>query len=452
MAREKTKFVCQNCGYQTGKWLGKCPECESWNSLEEEREIVLPGQKTASLLSATPQLLWQVEFTREERGPIGISELDRVLGGGLVPGSLILVGGDPGIGKSTLMLQTTLLISSKGSNVLYWSGEESVQQIKMRANRLGEIPTTLYIQSETCLDNLPEILNEIKPSCLIVDSIQTIYRSDLTSAPGTISQVRDITAQLMRIAKQTGLVVFIVGHVTKEGNIAGPKMLEHMVDTVLYFEGDRHHNYRIIRAVKNRFGSTNEIGVFEMGAQGLIEVPNPSAMFLAERPLKEPGSAVTALLEGTRPILGEVQALVSNSNYQNPRRLATGFDHNRLSMLIAVLEKRLNVFMGNLDAYVNVAGGLKISEPAADLSVLLALASSIKEQAIDPKAILIGEVGLTGELRNVNRLEQRLKEAARLGFTRAIVPSGGSSIRVADLEIEVAKNVREAMVLAFKGG
>lgn len=452
MAREKTRFVCQNCGYVTGKWLGKCPECDSWNSFEEERELPVSSVKGGGSFGLKPQPLYQVEFRREERKPIGINELDRVLGGGLVPGSLILVGGDPGIGKSTLMLQTALLLGHEGSQVLYWSGEESVQQIKMRANRLGHIPHSLFIQSETCLDGLTEILADSKPDCLVIDSIQTVYRGDLTSAPGTVSQVRDITAQLMRIAKQSGLVVFIVGHVTKEGNIAGPKMLEHMVDTVLYFEGDRHHNYRIVRAVKNRFGSTNEIGVFEMGGQGLLEVPNPSAVFLAERPLKEPGSAVTALLEGSRPILGEVQALVSNSNYQNPRRLANGFDHNRLAMLIAILEKRLGLFMGTQDAYLNVAGGLKINDPSADLSVLLALASSVQEKVIDSETVIIGEVGLTGELRNVNRLEQRLKEAARLGFTQAIVPQSGSSLRVEGLEIIAVKNIRQALAAAFKGG
>ncbi len=307
LAKEKTKFVCQNCGYITSKWLGRCPECESWNSFQEERESPPARSKEGTMLQE-PLALVQVTLRQEGRTPVGIDELDRVLGGGLVAGSLVLVGGDPGIGKSTLMLQTTLLLGQRQASVLYWSGEESMEQIKMRANRLGNIPASVYIQSETCLDRLPEVLQQLNPSCLIIDSIQTVYRSDLTSAPGTVSQVRDITAQLMRIAKQSGLVVFIVGHVTKEGTIAGPKMLEHMVDTVLYFEGDRHHNFRIIRAVKNRFGSTNEIGVFEMGENGLEEVKNPSAVFLAERSTQGPGSAVTALLEGSRPLLAEVHA------------------------------------------------------------------------------------------------------------------------------------------------
>ena len=451
LAKEKTKFVCQNCGYTTGKWLGKCPECESWNSFAEEREVPVALSKEGGPLQE-PLPLWQVALRSEERKPVGIVELDRVLGGGLVAGSLVLVGGDPGIGKSTLMLQTTLLLGQGKTPVLYWSGEESVQQIKMRANRLGDIPPSVWIQSETCLDRLPELLQKLKPSCLIVDSIQTVYRSDLTSAPGTVSQVRDITAQLMRIAKQTGLVVFIVGHVTKEGTIAGPKMLEHMVDTVLYFEGDRNHNFRIIRAVKNRFGSTNEIGVFEMAEGGLVEVRNPSAMFLAERPLQDPGSAVTALLEGSRPILAEVQALVSNTNYQNPRRLANGFDHNRMAMLIAILEKRLGYQMGMLDAYINVAGGLRISEPSADLAVVLALASSYRERAVDAQTVAIGEVGLTGELRNVPRLEQRLREAARLGFQRAIVPAGGKLPQMPELQLSVVHNIQEAIAQALKGG
>ena len=451
LAKEKTKFVCQNCGYVTSKWLGRCPECESWNSFQEERESPPARSKEGTMLQE-PLALVQVTLRQEGRTPVGIDELDRVLGGGLVAGSLVLVGGDPGIGKSTLMLQTTLLLGQRQASVLYWSGEESMEQIKMRANRLGNIPASVYIQSETCLDRLPEVLQQLNPSCLIIDSIQTVYRSDLTSAPGTVSQVRDITAQLMRIAKQSGLVVFIVGHVTKEGTIAGPKMLEHMVDTVLYFEGDRHHNFRIIRAVKNRFGSTNEIGVFEMGENGLEEVKNPSAVFLAERSTQGPGSAVTALLEGSRPLLAEVQALVSNTNYQNPRRLANGFDHNRMAMLIAILEKRLGYQMGMLDSYINVAGGLRINEPAADLAVVLALASSYRERAIDATLVAIGEVGLTGELRNVARLEQRLKEAARLGFQRAIIPASGKAISVPGLQITTVQNIQEAIAHALKGG
>src|SRR5665647_1657081 len=403
LAKEKTRFVCQQCGYTTSKWLGRCPDCDSWSSFVEEMEPTAEPRSKAGERLSEPQQLVKVTLSKEQRRLVGIEELDRVLGGGLVEGSLILVGGEPGIGKSTLMLQVALLLGQSRTSVLYWSGEESQQQIKMRANRLGSVPDTVYIQSETCLDQLQEIVQRLKPSCMVIDSIQTVYRSDLTSAPGTVSQVRDITAQLMRMAKTSGMVIFIVGHVTKEGAIAGPKMLEHMVDTVLYFEGDQHQNFRIVRAVKNRFGSTNEIGVFEMTESGLIEVKNPSAIFLAERPLHGPGSAVTALLEGSRPLLAEVQALVSNTNYQNPRRLANGFDHNRMAMLIAILEKRLGLQMGMLDAYINVAGGLRISEPAADLAVILALASSFREKPLDAGMVAIGEVGLTGELRSVTR-------------------------------------------------
>ncbi|MCE5196113.1 MAG: DNA repair protein RadA [Negativicutes bacterium] len=451
MAKEKTRFVCQQCGYTTSKWLGRCPDCDSWSSFVEELEPTAePHSKGGERLSE-PQQLTKVTLAKEQRRLVGIEELDRVLGGGLVEGSLILVGGEPGIGKSTLMLQVALLLGQSRTSVLYWSGEESQQQIKMRANRLGAVPDTVYIQSETCLDQLQEIVLRLKPSCMVIDSIQTVYRSDLTSAPGTVSQVRDITAQLMRMAKTTGMVIFIVGHVTKEGAIAGPKMLEHMVDTVLYFEGDHHQNFRIVRAVKNRFGSTNEIGVFEMTENGLIEVKNPSAIFLAERPLHGPGSAVTALLEGSRPLLAEVQALVSNTNYQNPRRLANGFDHNRMAMLIAILEKRLGLQMGMLDAYINVAGGLRISEPAADLAVILALASSFRERPLDASVVAIGEVGLTGELRSVTRLEQRLREAARLGFERALIPAGGKPVRLEGIQLMPVRNIQEAIAAGLKG-
>lgn len=451
LAKEKTRFVCQQCGYTTSKWLGRCPDCDSWSSFIEEIEPTAEPRSKGGERLSEPQQLVKVTLSKEQRRLVGIEELDRVLGGGLVEGSLILVGGEPGIGKSTLMLQVALLLGQSRASVLYWSGEESQQQIKMRANRLGAVPDTVYIQSETCLDQLQEIVQRLKPSCMVIDSIQTVYRSDLTSAPGTVSQVRDITAQLMRMAKTSGMVIFIVGHVTKEGAIAGPKMLEHMVDTVLYFEGDQHQNFRIVRAVKNRFGSTNEIGVFEMTENGLIEVKNPSAIFLAERPLHGPGSAVTALLEGSRPLLAEVQALVSNTNYQNPRRLANGFDHNRMAMLIAILEKRLGLQMGMLDAYINVAGGLRISEPAADLAVILALASSFREKPLDAGMVAIGEVGLTGELRSVTRLEQRLREAARLGFERALIPAGGKPVRVEGIQVIPVRNIQEAIASGLKG-
>ncbi|MGE5653876.1 MAG: DNA repair protein RadA [Bacillota bacterium] len=446
MAREKPKFVCQECGFEAPKWLGRCPGCGQWNTFAEEirtLETVATG--------AAPKVIRidQLSMDEEARFPTGMSELDRVLGGGIVGGSLILVGGDPGIGKSTLMLQSAHTLSRSLGTVVYWSGEESGRQIKMRAQRLGLSTDNLFLVSETCLDGLDGVLQQLKPRCLVIDSVQTVYRSDLSSAPGSVTQVREVTAMLMRVAKQAGIAVFLIGHVTKEGAIAGPRVLEHLVDAVLYFEGDRHQSFRILRAVKNRFGSTNEIGVFEMRDQGLIEVANPSALFLAERPHQRPGSVVTALLEGTRPILVEVQALVSATTFQNPRRLASGFDGNRMAMLLAVLEKRVGLFLGSWDAYVNVAGGVKISEPGADLAIALALASSFRDRSTADADIAIGEVGLTGEVRSVSKIEQRLREAAKMGFTRAVVPKGigGRDAKIPGLNVVPVETVGEAMDL-----
>ena len=380
----------------------------------------------------------------EERFTTSIGELDRVLGGGFVPGSLVLIGGDPGIGKSTLMLHAALNLAGDSQPVLYWSGEESVHQIQLRARRLGHINDNVWILAESCVDTLEAVLDKQQPKFLIIDSIQTVYRSEAGSAPGSPSQIRDITATLMHIAKKRSITVVIIGHVTKEGNIAGPKMLEHMVDAVLYFEGERQHSYRILRAVKNRFGSTNEIGVFTMTEDGLQEVLNPSELFLAERSQAGPGSVVTAIVEGSRPLLVEIQALVAQSTFQNPRRLANGFDQNRMTMLMAVLEKRLGLTIGFSDAYINVAGGIRIGEPAADLAISLALWSSFRDQSLDRETIAIGEVGLTGEVRGVQQPERRLHEAAKLGFKRAIVPRRQAETRISGIELIGVRHLAEA--------
>lgn len=421
MGRSKTRFVCQKCGFAALKWLGKCPGCHAWNSLVEERENATPSRPMGDA-PAPARPITTLTVDREVRLDTGIAELNRVLGGGLVPGSLILVGGDPGVGKSTLLLQASYQLARNGHKVLYVSGEESVRQIKLRADRLGIDSESLFVATETNLPQIEKLLVETDPALLVVDSIQTIEHPDITSAPGSVAQVRECTYYLLRLAKMRGTAVMIVGHVTKEGAIAGPRLLEHMVDGVLYFEGERTSAYRIVRAVKNRFGSTNEIGLFEMGVNGLVEVANPSALFLSDRSRGVAGSVVVASMEGTRPVLVELQALVTPTAFATPRRMATGVDHNRVVLLMAVLEKRLGLFLQNQDAYVNVVGGVRLDEPAVDLAIAVSVASSFREQAASAHDVFIGEIGLTGEVRAVTRVEQRVLEAVKLGFTRVILP------------------------------
>ncbi|QSB49123.1 DNA repair protein RadA [Parageobacillus toebii] len=427
MGKKKTKFVCQECGYESAKWLGRCPGCSTWNSMVEEIERTKPMTRGVFVHStddiiSKPVPITTVTTTQEPRIQTNISEFNRVLGGGIVKGSLVLIGGDPGIGKSTLLLQVSAQLAAMQHKVLYISGEESVKQTKLRADRLHIASDQLYVLAETDLEYIAEAIENVRPACVVIDSIQTIYRADITSAPGSVSQVRECTAELMKIAKTKGIAIFIVGHVTKEGAIAGPRILEHMVDTVLYFEGERHHTYRILRAVKNRFGSTNEIGIFEMRDSGLIEVENPSEVFLEERSRGAAGSTVVAAMEGTRPVLVEIQALVSPTSFGNPRRMATGIDHNRVSLLMAVLEKRVGLLLQNQDAYLKVAGGVKLDEPAIDLAIVVSIASSFRDQPTNPSDVIIGEVGLTGEVRRVSRIEQRVQEAVKLGFSRIIIP------------------------------
>ena len=428
MQKTKSIFFCKECGYESAKWLGQCPGCRAWNTFSEAPHAAkkAAGKTVTGTgrigLSQTPVRLSQVASDTEERTTTGIHEFDRVLGGGIVVGSFVLVGGDPGIGKSTLMLQVCKALSEK-KQLLYISGEESLRQIKMRADRLGNFGEGLQLMSETNLDVIEETVQAQKPELLVIDSIQTMYREDIQAAPGSVSQVRESTASLMRMAKENGITIFIIGHVTKEGQVAGPRVLEHMVDTVLYFEGESAQNYRILRAVKNRFGSTNEIGVFEMRSDGLEEVQNPSEYMLQGRPEGEPGSVVAAVLEGSRTILVEVQALVSKTSFQIPRRTAAGTDHNRMNLLMAVMEKRLGTELSWCDAYLNVAGGMRVSEPALDLSIVLALLSSYRNQPLSAKTVCFGEVGLTGEVRAVNMAEQRIREAAKLGYTSCILPA-----------------------------
>ncbi|EGL17114.1 MULTISPECIES: DNA repair protein RadA [Paenibacillus] len=425
MSKTKTKFICQQCGYETPKWLGKCPGCGAWNSFAEEVETVVKTQGMNSSFLRTkekPTPIINIESSVEQRVLTDNGELNRVLGGGFVPGSLILVGGDPGIGKSTLLLQTSHSLTKEGRKVLYISGEESIRQTKLRADRLDAVSPNLYVLCETNMEVVEEAIQEVQPDFLVIDSIQTVYHPSVSSAPGTVSQVRECTSHFMRIAKLKNIATVLVGHVTKEGAIAGPRLLEHMVDCVLYFEGERHHTYRVLRAVKNRFGSTNEIGIFEMRETGLAEVSNPSELFLSERPLGVAGSTVVASMEGTRPVLVEIQALVSSTNFPSPRRMATGIDHNRLSLIMAVLEKRVGLFLQSQDAYLNVAGGVKLDEPAVDLAVAISIASSFKEQPTQAYDAVFGEIGLTGEVRGVSRIDQRVKEAQKLGFRRVIMP------------------------------
>ncbi|RZT13756.1 MULTISPECIES: DNA repair protein RadA [Fictibacillus] len=457
MAKVKSIFMCQDCGYESPKWMGKCPGCQAWNTMVEE--TIRPEKNVRGLssgdsnLKQKPQSIVEVKSEQEPRIPTNYQEFNRVLGGGIVPGSLVLVGGDPGIGKSTLLLQTSAQLAQKGERVLYISGEESVKQTKLRADRLEIAAKDLFVLAETDLELIEQAMADIMPSVMIIDSIQTVYRSEVTSAPGSVSQVRECTSHLMRMAKTKGIAIFIVGHVTKEGAIAGPRLLEHMVDAVLYFEGERHHTFRILRAVKNRFGSTNEIGVFEMKEEGLEEVLNPSEIFLEERSKGAAGSTVVASLEGTRPMLVELQALISPTSFGNPRRMATGIDHNRVSLLMAVLEKRVGLLLQNQDAYLNVAGGVRLDEPAIDLAVAISIASSFRDAPTKPTDVMIGEIGLTGEVRRVSRIEQRVHEAAKLGFTRAIIPDkniGGWTVPKG-IKVVGVSTVYEALQAALGG-
>ena len=424
---KKTAFFCQNCGYESAKWMGQCPACREWNTFVEEPTAAktpagTQGIGNHSAAGRKPVHLTEISTGKEERIPTGIGELDRVLGGGIVPGSLTLVGGDPGIGKSTLLLQVCRMLSTAGHQVLYISGEESLRQIKLRAVRIGEFNENLSLLCETNLDIIRAVMEKEKPEMAVIDSIQTMYNEEVSSAPGSVSQVRESTNVLMQIAKGMGISIFIVGHVTKDGNVAGPRVLEHMVDTVLYFEGDRHASYRILRAVKNRFGSTNEIGVFEMQNTGLEEVKNPSEFLLNGRPENASGSVVACSMEGTRPILVEIQALVCQSNFGIPRRTAVGTDFNRVNLLMAVLEKKAGVHLASSDAYVNIAGGMKMTEPAIDLGICLAIISSAKDIVIPDSVMVFGEIGLSGEVRAVSMAGQRVQEAKKLGFETVILP------------------------------
>ena len=419
---KKTVFFCQNCGYESVKWMGQCPGCQQWNTFVEESVTEASSGKKQQRSRKQPLTLPEIHTEKEERTATGIGELDRVLGGGIVGGSLVLVGGDPGIGKSTLLLQVCRLLSLAGKKVLYISGEESLRQIKLRAQRLGSFNDNLLLLCETNLTDIREAAQKQKPEIMVIDSIQTMYNEDVSSAPGSVSQVRESTGMLLQIAKGMGISVFIVGHVTKDGSVAGPRVLEHMVDTVLYFEGDRHVSYRILRSVKNRFGSTNEIGVFEMRGDGLAEVRNPSEFMLSGKPQGASGSIVACSMEGTRPILIEVQALVCRSNFGIPRRTAAGTDFNRVNLLMAVLEKRGRMNLSECDAYVNIAGGIKMTEPAIDLAILLAIASSYRDIVIPDRVVAFGEVGLSGEVRAVSMAQQRVREAKKLGFETVILP------------------------------
>ena len=446
-------YFCQECGYESSKWMGQCPGCKAWNSFVEEPvstgKKASGGGKSVSRQQSEPVILKEISLKEDERQTTKIGELDRVLGGGIVPGSLVLVGGDPGIGKSTLLLQVCRNLAENGSSVLYISGEESLRQIKLRANRIGTFNENLQLLCETNLDTVREVMERKKPDVAIIDSIQTMFDEEIGSAPGSVSQVRESTNVLMQIAKGLGITIFIVGHVTKEGNVAGPRVLEHMVDTVLYFEGDRHASYRILRGVKNRFGSTNEIGVFEMQKGGLVEVENPSEYMLSGKPETASGSVVACAMEGTRPMLMEIQALVCKTNFGMPRRTAAGLDYNRVNLLMAVLEKRMGMPLSAYDAYVNIAGGIRLNEPAADLGIVMAIASSYKNRPIDEDTIVFGEVGLSGEVRAVTMPEQRVSEAKKLGFKRCIVPAVSMKTigKMEGIEILGVENVNQAMNL-----
>lgn len=451
---KKSIFFCQNCGHEESKWLGQCPMCKEWNTFVEEKVSVTRGstaavQQVRNAKDAKVVTLSSITTDDDERMQTGILELDRVLGGGIVPGSLVLVGGDPGIGKSTLLLQVCQKLSGQSRKILYISGEESLKQIKLRANRMGTFSESLFLLCETNLEMIRHVIEEQHPDMVVIDSIQTMYNEEVASAPGSVSQVRESTNVFMQLAKGLNISIFIVGHVTKEGTVAGPRVLEHMVDTVLYFEGDRHASYRILRGVKNRFGSTNEIGVFEMQKGGLVEVENPSEYMLSGKPENASGSVVACAMEGTRPMLMEIQALVCKTNFGMPRRTAAGLDYNRVNLLMAVLEKRMGMPLSAYDAYVNIAGGIRLNEPAADLGIVMAIASSYKNRPIDEDTIVFGEVGLSGEVRAVTMPEQRVSEAKKLGFKRCIVPvvSMKTIGKMEGIEILGVENVNQAMNL-----
>jgi DNA repair protein RadA/Sms len=448
--KKETLFVCQNCGHSTGKWLGKCPECGEWNSLVEEksqptrRSGVRNGFKLRDI-SAVP--FTEIESQDDVRIPSGVTEFDRVLGGGIVPGTLVLIGGDPGIGKSTLLLQVADRLSAAGALVLYISGEESERQIKLRGERLAVEAKNVFILPETNLENISNEIERLKPGAIIVDSIQTVFSSAIESAPGSVSQVREVAHQFLLLAKNRGIPIFLIGHITKEGSIAGPKVLEHIVDTVLYFEGERHHNHRIVRAVKNRFGAANEVGVFEMTGTGLMPVANPSQMFLQERPQNVAGSIVTACMEGTRPLLVEIQALVSGTKYGTGRRMTQGLDQNRVALMIAMLEKRAGLQLTGDDVFVNIAGGLEVDEPAVDLGVVTAIVSSFKNLTIDPHTAVFGEIGLTGEVRGAMQASVRAREAQALGFKKIVLPASNVAglERLLGVRVVGVKSVDEAL-------
>ena len=451
---KKSIFFCQNCGHEESKWLGQCPMCKEWNTFVEEKVSVTRGstaavQQVRDAKDAKVVTLSSITTDDDERMRTGILELDRVLGGGIVPGSLVLVGGDPGIGKSTLLLQVCQKLSGQNRKILYISGEESLKQIKLRANRMGTFSESLFLLCETNLEIIRHVIEEQHPDMVVIDSIQTMYNEEVASAPGSVSQVRESTNVFMQLAKGLNISIFIVGHVTKEGTVAGPRVLEHMVDTVLYFEGDRHASYRILRGVKNRFGSTNEIGVFEMQKGGLVEVENPSEYMLSGKPENASGSVVACAMEGTRPMLMEIQALVCKTNFGMPRRTAAGLDYNRVNLLMAVLEKRMGMPLSAYDAYVNIAGGIRLNEPAADLGIVMAIASSYKNRPIDEDTIVFGEVGLSGEVRAVTMPEQRVSEAKKLGFKRCIVPAVSMKTigKMEGIEILGVENVNQAMNL-----
>ena len=451
MAKQsRSTYVCQSCGYQTLKWMGRCPDCGQWNSMVEEAHT--PVRKKGASSMSQPQPIDTISLAPEMRLKTGIAEFDRTLGGGVVPGSLVLIGGDPGIGKSTLILQVLEGLARTGYRALYLSGEESSQQIKLRAKRLSVHSDSLYVITGTCIDDLFERLDSLKPALVAVDSIQAMYTDSIASAPGSVGQVREVAARLMTLAKQSGIPIFLIGHVTKEGAIAGPKVLEHLVDTVLYFEGDRGHVFRILRSFKNRYGPTNEIGVFEMKDSGLSEVDNPSRIFLEERPQDVPGSVVIPCLEGTRPVLVEIQALVGPSPLGMPRRTTVGVDHNRISLLVAVLGKRIGMDLGDQDIFVNVAGGLKIDEPAADLGIVSSMMSSFLDRTVDRKLVLFGEVGLAGEIRGVSQPELRIREAKKLGFSRCILSRSNLEGlgHLGNMELLGVETIQELYELLFR--
>ena len=445
--KKKTVFFCQNCGYESSKWMGQCPGCREWNSFVEETVSAKTTKTQHKTKNVEPVTLKEISIQEESRMCTGIQEFDRVLGGGIVPASMVLVGGDPGIGKSTLLLQVCQKLSGQGKSVLYISGEESLKQIKMRAGRIGDFTDSLLLLCETNLEEIRNVIEQKKPEIVVIDSIQTMHNEEVSSAPGSVSQVRESTGVLMQIAKGLGVSVFIVGHVTKDGSVAGPRVLEHMVDTVLYFEGDRHASYRILRGVKNRFGSTNEIGVFEMCEKGLVEVQNPSEYMLNGRPVNASGSVVACSMEGTRPILMEIQALICKTNFGMPRRTAAGCDYNRVNLLMAVLEKRAGSSLSSCDAYINIAGGIKMNEPAVDLGIVLAIISSYRDVAISDKVVAFGEVGLSGEVRAVSMAEQRVQECKKLGFEKVVLPKAcmASLKKYSGIELCPVENVREAV-------